>query len=114
MPLTNNAGVVRWAFEYTIAKGYGQQAFSTTSITLYVDHVIPANSRYVHMTAEVPDATAIVSASIEPNSTIKMRVYRNGSHANDTYDFDVHAWEAGLHYKVARFGTMNRLPPFFS
>lgn len=114
MPLTNNSGVVRWAFEYTIAKGYGQQAFSTTSVTIYVDHVIPANSRYVHMTAEVPDASAILSANIEPNSTIKMRVYRNGSHANDTYNFDVHAWEAGLHYQVARFGTKNRLPPFFS
>lgn len=114
MPLSNAAGTVRWCFEYTVAKGYGQESFPTTSTTVIVDHVIPANSQYKHMTAEASDASAILSSSIEPNSTIKMRVYRAGNNSADTYPNDAHAWEAGLHYQVARFGTKNRLPPFFS
>lgn len=112
MPLSNAAGTVRWGFEYAIAKGHGQQAFSG-STTVYVNQSFPSNSQYKHMVAEVSEIDAILSAKIEPDSFIKMRVFRDATHAIDTYNSNVHAWCCDLHYQVARIGTKNKSPNFY-
>ena len=111
MPLTTNLGTVRWGFQYIIAKGHGQSAFPTVSDTIYVDHAITENSIYRHMVTEVPEELAILSEEIEPDSVLKFRVFRDG--AVDSYNGKVHAWQADLHYQVARVGTVNRAPNFF-
>jgi len=110
MPIDNNTGIVRWGFEYTIAKGHGQSAFFQTTKTVYVNQAIPANSRFKHMIAEVSDVDAILSSEIEPDSVVMMRVFRDGG--NDTYASGVRAWQADLHYQVARIGTVNKSPNF--
>lgn len=111
MPLTTEAGFVRWGFQYVIAKGHGQSAFPVKATTVLIDHSFPANSRYVHFITEVSDLDAILTPEIEPDTMVKMRVFREGS--QDRYKGKVHAWQAGLHYQVARIGTINRAPDFY-
>ena len=112
MPLNNTTGAVRWGIEYIIAKGHGQAAFPTQSTIVMINHTVPLNSLNKHMITEVPDISAILSSQIEPDSVIKMRIFRDGAHANDTHNYAVHAWQAKLKYQVARFGTKSRKPPF--
>lgn len=112
MPYTTHTGTVRWGIEYCIAKGHGQQVF-TSSTTVYVMQSIGAGSQYRHMVAEVSDADAILSNNIEPDSFIKMRIFRDPTHPLDTFNAKVHAWCCDLHYQIARFGTINKKPNFF-
>jgi hypothetical protein len=111
MPLAATAGRVRWGFLYIIAKGHSQSAFPTQGTLIYVDHVIPADFQYRHVVTEIPDPSGILSSEIEPDSVIKMRVFRDG--VNDTYTGNVHAWQADIHHQVARIGTVNRAPNFY-
>ena len=112
LPMTNNAGVVRWGVSYSIAKGHQQEKFPLPT-TVYIEQTIEANSRYLHMVAEVSDLNAILSTSIEPDSVIKMRVFRDAAHPNDTYPDEIHAWQVDIHYQRARLGTRNKSPNFF-
>jgi hypothetical protein len=112
-PTTNHTGTVRWGFEYSVAKGHGQEAFAATTI-VYVNHTITQPSRWVHFVTEVPEVDAIPSSSIEPDTVIKMRIFRDGAHYLDTYNYNVHAWEHDLHYQVAQLGTRGKAPDFFA
>lgn len=111
MPLTNTAGTVRWGFQYIIAKGHGQAAFPTESTTVYVNHAFTSGKQYFHMVTEVPEIDAILSSEVEPDSVIKMRIFRDA--VNDSHNENIHAWQADLHYQVARIGTINKAPNFF-
>lgn len=64
------------------------------------------------MITEVPDIDAIYSNQIEPDSVIKMRIFRDATNPVDTHNFAIHAWQAKLHYQVERIGTKNKKPPF--
>lgn len=112
IPLTNASGTVRWGIEYSVAKGHGQQVFHP-SVTVYVNHSIPANSFKKHFVSEVSEADAIPPTNIEPDSFVKVRVFRDANNALDTYPGEVHAWFADLHYQAERIGTMNKAPNFF-
>lgn len=112
MPLSNKSGNVRWGIEYSIAKGHGQQAFPA-STTIYVTQEVQANSRYMHFIVEVSEAQALLSNSIEPDSFIKTRIFRDASNPADTFSDTVSAWQCDLHYQAARIGTKNRSPNFF-
>lgn len=112
-PTTVNAGTVRWGVEYIVAKGHGQQAFGP-STTVYVETTFGPNNQWKNMLSEISDADAINSADIEPDSIIKTRIFRDAKHANDTYQFNIHAWQSDLHYQVARVGTRHRFPDFFN
>lgn len=112
LPLTNASGTVRWGIEYSVAKGHGQQVFHP-SVTVYVNHTIPANSFKKHFVSEVSEADAIPPTNIEPDSFVKVRVFRDAKNALDTYPGEVHAWFADLHYQAERIGTMNKAPNFF-
>ena len=43
----------------------------------------------------------------------KMRVFRDATHALDTYNGNVHAWCCDLHYQTNRIGTKKKAPNFF-
>lgn len=110
-PLDNASGIVRFGFEYNISKGHGQEAFSLTDGVVYAELNVPANSARRNYVAEIPNP-GILSASIEPDANMKVRVFRDA--ANDSYNGDIHMWQVDLHYQKARLGTKNRLPDFFS
>lgn len=111
-PTTNNLGTVRWGFEYTVAKGFGQQVFHNP-ITVYVDEVIREPSLGKHFISEVSEADAIPFTNIEPDSYVKMRVFRAGNMSFDTFPKSIHAWACDLHYQAVRIGTKNKRPDFF-
>ena len=115
MPTTTGTGVVRWGIEYSVAKGHQQGAPSTfpATTTVYVNQTISAASQWQHFVAEVSLADAIPSTNIEPDSVIKVRVFRDAANAADTYTGAVHAWQADLHYQVARLSTVNKSPNFY-
>jgi len=110
LPLTNVAGVVRWGIQYSIAKGHGQGLFDTIT-TVYMNHEIGINNQYRHYVTETTDQFSILSDKVEPDSVIKMRVFREG--AIDSHNGVIHAWQADLHYQVARIETVNKAPNFF-
>jgi hypothetical protein len=104
-----NTGVVRWGFEYTIAKGYSQQVFPT-STTVYLEQAASGTPRR-HMIVESP-SISIPATNLEPDSMILARIFRDSSHANDTCTDAAFGLQCDLHYQVAQFSTIGRNYPF--
>lgn len=112
---TNNAGTVRWGFEWTFARSAastGQTAFPTTQ-TIYIDFPVPANSAYKHFIAEASEGNGIPGTHIEVDGMILSRVFRAPAHANDTFVGSVWAITSDLHTEVDRASTPNRAPNFY-
>lgn len=105
--------MVRWGFEYSVARGHSQQAFPAPSTT-YVEHTVALASQYLHIVAEVSLANAIPATDIEPDSIITMRVFRDAAHVNDTYGASVFGLTADLHYERDRGSTPNKSPDFYA
>ena len=105
-------GTVRWGIEYTIAKGHQQAAFPTTT-TVYVEQTT-TGTPYMHYIAEVSDGDAIPGTGIEPDTFILVRVFRDASHVNDTYDDQVFGIALDMHYQVAQASTPFKSPNFFT
>lgn len=98
---------VRWGFEYSIAKGHGQEPFPASSFIYAEQSCI---GPYYHMVAET---AAISSPSIEPDALILVRMFRDASHANDTCPNGSFAFTCDVHYQSDRHGTLNRAPNFY-
>lgn len=104
-PSTNN---LVWQFEYSIAKGHGQQAFPTPT-TVSVTQAC-SSTRYMHHIAET---AAITSANLEVDSLIYCRIFRDAAHASDTNtDTDVYLLTADVHYQKNKYATKNKAYPF--
>lgn len=63
--------------------------------------------------SEVSEANAIPFTNIEPDSYVKMRVFRAGNTSFDNFPKSIHAWACDLHYQSVRVGTKNKRPDFF-
>jgi len=115
-PTTTGTGVVRWGIEYSVAKGHQQATGSVfpATTTVYVEQTIGSASQWKHFVAEVSLADAIPATNVEPDTVIKVRIFRDAGHANDTYAGTVHAWQADIHYQVATLSTKNRAPNFYA
>ena len=105
-----NTGVVRWGIEYTIAKGYSQQAFPASS-TIYLEEAASATP-YMHQITETTEPNAIPATNVEPDSIILIRVFRDGTHANDTCTDDAFGLQMDIHFQRNGVSTMNRNYPF--
>lgn len=108
---TASLGTVRWGFEYQIAKGHQQMAF-TDSVIVYVEQEslgIP----YMHYVAEVSDQDVIPGTLIEPDTIISIRLFRDGANVNDTMNDDVFGITIDLHYQADRSTTKNKSPNFY-
>lgn len=92
-PATNAAGTVRWGFEFSCAKGYGLGAFTSTT-TIYVEQDTNGVVRD-HLIAE---SVAQTIAGWETDALVKMRVFRDGSHANDDYPDEAFLHTVDFHY----------------
>lgn len=113
---SNAAGVVRWAFEYTWARRHdssGQLKFPASQ-TIFVEFAIPANSANTHFVCEAPQNGGIDGTGLEVDSMILMRVYRDGTHINDTFPDAVLGITADLHHEVDRHATPRRSPDFYT
>lgn len=112
MPLGNTFGTVRWGIEYCVAKNHGQMVF-TDPVTIYIEDYVYYNSARTNMVSVVSEANAVPGIHIEPDSVIKMRIFRDGAHKNDTYAGEAAVWAGGVKHQVARLGTRNKVPVFF-
>ena len=108
--LGTNTGVVRWGIEYTIAKGHQQESFPASQ-TIYIEQAA-TGTPYMHMVAEVAEAAAI-NTSIEPDSLLMMRIFRDAAHANDTCTDKAFGFMCDLHYQKSFWATKNKSPNFY-
>ena len=110
-PTGTTPGTVRWGFEWTYAKGHQQMAFGDTAIiyTQQTSLEVP----FMHYISEASDLDAIPGTDIETDGLIIMRVFRDGTHPNDTFAGDVFGLCVDLHYQVDHYATLNKAPPFF-
>jgi len=111
---TTLTGVVRFGVEYTVAKGYNQGSdseFSATS-TEYIEYNISANSQYRHLIAE--NSVGISMPKLETDSIILVRLFRDTSSPNDTFNDDIFILNCDVHYQCDRTATKNRNPNFYT
>jgi hypothetical protein len=109
---TTDTGTIRWGFEYVVAKGHQQQAFSAP-VTVYVEQASLGVAR-MHYVAEFSDAQAISGALVEPDSLIIARVFRDPTHPNDTLNAEAFGLCLDMHYQADRATTPNKFPNFYA
>lgn len=99
-------GDVCWQIEYSIAKSFGVEAFpASTTIQL----IQTAGTQYFHHNIE---GSNITSSSIEPDSVIFVRLFRNASHASDTFANDAFLLRASVHVSVDSRASTGKTRPF--
>ena len=108
-PSNTNTGVVRWGIEYVYAKGYEQQAFGNTSI-IYIEQAATGTTKQ-HQITETADPGITVSG-LETDGLLVCRIFRDATHANDTYNADAFGLYCDLHVQQDRRTTPNRNYPF--
>jgi len=109
-PSDASTGVVRWGIELTAAKGYGAEAFTSTT-TVYIDQEAGGVDRQ-HNIAEV--ASGLLGGDIEVDTVIMCRIFRDATHANDTYGADAFGICVDIHYQVDRNSTPQKNPDFYT
>jgi hypothetical protein len=111
---TDVTGVVRWGFEYTLARrndSTGLITFGATS-TLYIEHTVTAGEVYQHHVNESADGLGIAGTALQEDALILCRVFRDAAHANDTYPDPIHLLTVDIHYECNTLSTPLRVPPF--
>lgn len=107
-----NAGVVRWGFEYTAAKGHQQQAFPATT-TIYKEQNAQGVANY-HMIAEISDANAVPSTNLQPDTLILCRLFRDAANGADTCTDAAFVFTCDAHFQVNGYSTPNKVPNFYA
>ena len=113
-PNTTSIGVVRWGVEYTWARRHdstGQTVFPATQ-TLYIETTIDVDHQYQHMVNESPDGSGIPGSTMEVDSIIMCRFFRDAGHINDTFPDPVFLLSVDIHYQSLVKTTPLRFPPF--
>lgn len=97
-PMTTNTGVVRWGMEYSWTN---INATSTGTTTIYTEQ---ASSGIVgkHQIISFPE---IVGAGKHYGSYFCMRVFRDGTHANDTFTGGAFVPQVGIHFQADAAGS---------
>ena len=111
---TDAAGVVRWGFEYTLARrndSTGNVTFASPS-TLYIEHTVTLGETYQHHVNEAADGAGIAGTDLQEDALILCRVFRDATHANDTYPDPIHLLTVDIHYECNTLSTPLRTPPF--
>jgi hypothetical protein len=111
---TDAAGVVRWGFEYTLARrndSTGVVTFASPS-TLYIEHTVSLGESYQHHVNEAADGLGIDGTNLQEDALIICRVFRDATHINDTYPDPIHLLTVDIHYECNTLSTPLRVPPF--
>ena len=111
LPDNTNTGTVRWAVEFSAARGHGQEVFPNTT-TIFIEQSAPGIINQ-HMLAEMPDPGVTVPGA-EPDMLILARIYRDAAHANDTFTGNALGLNLDAHFKVDRDSTLNKAPDFYT
>lgn len=110
-----NSGNVRWCIDYTWARrgdSQGKITFDTPK-TITIDVPVTPADLLVHKVSESIEGAGIPGETMETDSLIMCKVYRNGSHPSDTYVGSVHLLCVDIHYQSLTKATPSRFPPFY-
>jgi hypothetical protein len=99
-------GNVYWRFEYTLARGHGQEVFPTTNTINLISAASP-----VALTHQITETAAGISL-LEPDTLILGFVYREGGSLLDTCTSDAYALYCDFHYQTDRQTTSTKAPPW--
>jgi hypothetical protein len=105
-----DTNTVKWELTYTFAKGFDQEAFSTTGTTIYIEQAGPGTA-YQHMVSESDAVT--IPAMTEPDGLVLLhlkRIDNGGTNNADT----VYLMEADIHYLSTNKATHARQPDFYA
>lgn len=111
-PLSSGVGVVRWGIEWTFAPRTATPSALPVTTYTYLEQA-GCGTPYAHQVIEVADP-GITLPGCEPDTLIMARVFRDATHANDTYVGDAVGLFLDAHYQVDRFATPNKAPDFYS
>ncbi len=103
-----NTGNVVWKFDYSFAKGFGQEAFPAIQ-TATVIAACPA-TRYIH---NVSETTAVTIPTMEVDGLILVRCYRDAANGLDTCADAVFLHTMDVHYQTTNMATKNKAPSFY-
>ena len=108
-PSTTGGGNVRWDLSYSTGKSWSQaaNAFGSPSSANVVSAA--PGVLYEEVLSQMAGGSAI-TANIEPDSTILVRVQRDSSLAADTYAGTAFAVGVTMHYLRSRLGSKNISP----
>lgn len=106
---TPNTGNVVWKFDYSFAKGFGQEAFPAIQ-TATVVAPCPA-IRYTH---NVSETDAVIIPTMEVDGLILVRVYRDAANVLDTCTDVVFLHTVDIHYQSTNVATKNKAPNFYA
>jgi hypothetical protein len=115
--LSSAAGTVRWGFEWCFARTQRSSAFTRyneTTAVIYLEQEIDANSERIHFVTEAAEGQGIPPESLEVDGMLLARLFRDGGHANDTFNQDVFGITVDLHTETDRYSTPFRFPPFYT
>jgi hypothetical protein len=105
-----NVGEVRWGIELTWAKGHSQDAFTNT-MTIFINQEAGGIDRTHHIAEQLTGVLG--GGTIEPDTILLARVFRDATHVSDTYPSDAFGLTVDLHYQVDRNSTPQRKPNFY-
>lgn len=111
-PLSSHTGNIVWKLEYSLAKGHGQDESLTVPLnTIYIEQ---AGKGLIgeHMIAESTELNTITIE--EPDMLLLIKITRESSHVNDTFEGSVAGFMCDLHYESDRETTINKTPNFYT
>ncbi len=101
------SGDIVWQMDYSIAKGFSQEVFpAITTLTMQQ----AAGTQYYHQIVE--SNTSIPAASIEADSVVLVRIYRDSAHGSDDFEDDAFLVQVDLHYESDGRRTNEKTSPF--
>jgi hypothetical protein len=104
---STDTGAVRWGFEYTWANAEAApgDAFPATT-TIYFDDAAHGVA-YSHQIATFP---AVSGMGMRKSSVLMCRLFREGGHANDTFNTNAFAISFDLHIQLESSGSITEYP----
>ena len=97
-PLTTNTGNVRWGLEYSWVN---RSAVGTATTTIYVEQAATG----VVGTHQVISLPTISGTGKEMGSYFCCRIFRDGTHVNDTFTGGAFMPQFGIHYEKDTLGS---------
>lgn len=94
--------VIRWGLEYIWAN---DEDVLPTSTIIYVDALVPTTAKQIHMDA----FDKLIGTGMKISSIIKVRLFRNSSHVNDTFTGGAYLFEFDAHHQIDTPGSIEML-----
>lgn len=100
----NGTQAIRWGLEYVILNN--KASYDATSQIIYAEIIVPTSPRYV----ELNSLLVLPGSTLVESSMITGRLFRNSSHANDTFTKSVWAISFDAHIEVEKNGSLTQIP----